>query len=67
VLDSCESITKVDDDEGTEIDKDDIWGLMLWSDSLRLDLEADLRIEGVSKLSRAFGSSSLVYRPIAGR
>ena len=36
-------------------------------EDLRLDLEADLRIEGVRSDSRAFGSSSLVYLPIEGR
>jgi hypothetical protein len=32
-----------------------------------LDLDAECRIEGVRSDSRAFGSSSFVYRPIEGR
>ena len=34
---------------------------------VRLDLEGDLRIEGVRRDSWAFGSSNLVYLPIEGR
>jgi hypothetical protein len=34
---------------------------------VRLDLEGDLRMEGVRSDSWAFGSSSLVYLPIEGR
>lgn len=33
----------------------------------RLDLEGDFCIEGVSRDSRVFGSSSFVYLPIEGR
>jgi len=33
---------------------------------IRLDFDKDLRKVGVSKDSRAFGSSSLVYLPIEG-
>jgi hypothetical protein len=40
--------------------------VVLVSLDLRLDLDADLRIEGTSKDSLAFGSSSLVYRPNFG-
>lgn len=49
---------RVEDEDGASVG---------FSDPVRLDFDADLRIEGVRRLSRAFGSSSLVYLPIAGR
>jgi len=34
---------------------------------VRLDLEGDLRMEGIRRDSWAFGSSSVVYLPMEGR
>jgi hypothetical protein len=41
--------------------------LLVLSVVVKLDLEGDLRIEGVRRVSWALGSSSLVYLPIEGR
>lgn len=41
--------------------------LLVLSVVVKLDLEGDLRIEGVRRDSWALGSSSLVYLPIEGR
>lgn len=49
----------VDDDDGAKVEA--------LVEPERLDFDEDLRIEGVRRDSRAFGSSSLVYLPMDGR
>jgi len=49
----------VDDDDGAKVE--------VLGEPERLDFVGDLRIEGVRRDSRAFGSSSLVYLPMDGR
>jgi len=52
------STDKVEEDEGANV--------VILGVPVRLAFERDFRIVGVSKDSRAFGSSSLVYLPIDG-
>jgi len=60
------TVKYVEEDEGRDTVEEEDLMVVEGSDPSRLVLDADLLIEGVSKLSRAFGSSSRVYLPMAG-
>lgn len=49
------------------VDDEDVASVAVLSEPVRLALDEDLRMDGVSSDSRAFGSSSLVYLPMEGR
>jgi hypothetical protein len=56
------------DVEGDMSDEDESVALLVEDVSVAtLDFEAECRIDGVSSDSRAFGSWSVVIRPIVGR